>query len=352
MGANPPPPVEVPPLLEVRDLRVRFPVRTGIMHRPTAWVHAVEDLSLVLRGGETLGLVGESGSGKTTVGRAIVRVNEPQSGSIRLGGQELLGLGGRALRRHRRRLQMVFQDPYSSLEPRQTISQVLAEPLRTHGLASGAARRGRIEELMSIVGLPASRSDRYPHEFSGGQRQRIAIARALAVEPDLIVCDEPVSSLDVSIQAQVINLLETIQSSLGVAYLFISHDLAVVHHIADQLAVMYLGRIVETGPAADVYARPRHPYTVALLSAVSVPDATIERARRRTVLSGELPSPTNPPSGCAFHTRCPLRRELGDPEICATELPSTVTAAPGHTVSCHFADRDALDAPNLPGAPL
>ena len=326
------------PLLEVEDLRVRFPVRGGLLRRPVAWVHAVEDVSLTLERGETLGLVGESGSGKSTLGRAIVRVNTPQQGSIRLDGQELIGLGPRALRPFRRRVQMVFQDPYASLDPRQTIAQVLGEPLRTHGLAQGsAARKARVEELLGIVGLNPPFAPRYPHEVSGGQRQRIGIARALAVEPDLIVCDEPISALDVSIQAQVVNLLEDLQDRLGVAYLFIAHDLAVVRHIADRVAVMYLGTIVESAPSDVLYAEPLHPYTKALLSAVPVPNARIERARRRTILKGDIPSPTRPPSGCPFHTRCPLRQQLGNPDRCATERPVLQDAAAAHQVACHFA---------------
>jgi oligopeptide/dipeptide ABC transporter ATP-binding protein len=341
------------PLLEVERLRVWFPVRGGLLRRPTAWVRAVQDVSLELHRGETLGLVGESGSGKTTVGRAIVGVNEPQAGSIRLEGEELVGRSARAMRPLRRRVQMVFQDPYASLDPSQTVAQILTEPLRTHGIAGGR-RRERVEELLELVGLDPRHTSRYPHEFSGGQRQRIGIARALAVEPDLIVCDEPISALDVSIQAQIVNLLESLQERLGVAYLFIAHDLAVVRHIAERVAVMYLGTIVETAPVEELYADPRHPYTAALLSAVPVPDVALERARRRTILVGDIPSPTNPPSGCPFRTRCPLRERLGDPELCASTRPplQTFPGGPGtHRVACHFPER-AVDVPagSLSGA--
>jgi oligopeptide/dipeptide ABC transporter ATP-binding protein len=274
-----------------------------------------------------------------------VRVERPQSGSIRLDGEELTTLSGSALRRHRRRIQMVFQDPFASLDPRQSVRSILEEPMRVHALGKPDRRRARVGELLEMVGLDRAFEDRYPHEFSGGQRQRIGVARALAVEPDLIVCDEPISSLDVSIQAQVINLLKRLQRELGLTYLFIAHDLAVVRHVADDVAVMYLGKLVESGPATAVYTHPAHPYTVALLSAAPVPDATVERSRRRIILKGDIPSPEKPPPGCRFHTRCWLREKLGNPEICATvEPPSTSVgpvptgAAKGHTVLCHFPD--------------
>ncbi|HEX7222372.1 MAG TPA: ATP-binding cassette domain-containing protein, partial [Candidatus Limnocylindrales bacterium] len=260
-------------LLTVKDLQVYFPVLTGVLRRRTGWVRAVDGVSFDIAAGETLGLVGESGSGKTTIGRTIVRITDPIAGSIDLGGSNLLALRGEELRRRRRQFQMVFQDPYSSLDPRQTVGDILAEPLRVHNLASGRARSARVAELLDLVGLDSSFVERYPHEFSGGQRQRIGIARALAVEPEVIVCDEPISALDVSIQAQVINLLERLQADLGLTYLFIAHDLAVVRHIADRVAVMYLGKIVELAPSDMLYAQPLHPYTVALLSAVPVPDA-------------------------------------------------------------------------------
>jgi len=327
------------PLLTVSDLRVYFPITSGVLRRRTGWVKAVDGVDLEIGRGETLGLVGESGSGKTTIGRTIVRITEPISGSIRLAGEDLLALRGETLRRRRRKFQMVFQDPYSSLDPRQTVGEILAEPLRVHELASGKGRTARVAELLDLVGLDVAFVTRYPHEFSGGQRQRIGIARALAVEPDLIVCDEPISALDVSIQAQVINLLERLQNDLGLTYLFIAHDLAVVRHIADRVAVMYLGKIVELAPAAQLYKDPLHPYTVALLSAVPVPDARTERARRRVILKGDIPSPSHPPTGCRFHTRCWLRERLGNPEICATSDPplvATPDTGPGQAVACHF----------------
>jgi oligopeptide/dipeptide ABC transporter ATP-binding protein len=327
------------PLLTVNDLRVYFPITGGVLRRRTGWVKAVDGVDFHIDRGETLGLVGESGSGKTTIGRTIVRITEPISGSVRLGGQDLLALKGEELRRRRRRFQMVFQDPYSSLDPRQTVGEILAEPLRVHRLAAGKARTARVAELLTLVGLDPAFVERYPHEFSGGQRQRIGIARALAVEPDLIICDEPISALDVSIQAQVINLLERLQGDLGLTYLFIAHDLAVVRHIADRVAVMYLGKIVEIAPAPTLYKDPLHPYTVALLSAVPVPDARTERARRRVILKGDIPSPANPPTGCRFHTRCWLRERLGNPEICQTTDPPlapTEETGPDQSVACHF----------------
>ncbi len=337
------------PLLSVRDLQVYFPILTGVMRRRTGWVKAVDGVSFDIERGETLGLVGESGSGKTTIGRTIVRITQPLGGSITLDGADLLALKGDDLRRRRRKFQMVFQDPYSSLDPRQTVGEILAEPLRVHNLASGKARGARIAELLELVGLDASFVERYPHEFSGGQRQRIGIARALAVEPEIIVCDEPISALDVSIQAQVINLLERLQHDLGLTYLFIAHDLAVVRHIADRVAVMYLGKIVEIAPSDQLYAQPLHPYTVALLSAVPVPDARTERSRRRIILTGDIPSPADPPSGCRFHTRCWLYERLGKPEICVTDDPPLTQVegvSPDQIVACHFA-KEQITAPPL-----
>jgi oligopeptide/dipeptide ABC transporter ATP-binding protein len=329
-----------PSLLEVEGLKVWFPVRSGPLRRRVGTVQAVDGVDLTVGRGETVALVGESGSGKTTVGRAIVRVQPPTEGTIRLGGDDLTALHGAALRRSRRRFQMVFQDPYSSLDPRQTIGDILSEPLQIHGLADRAARPARIADLLTMVGLDPAFTERYPHEFSGGQRQRIGIARALAVEPELIVCDEPVSALDVSIQAQVVNLLQRLQRDLGVAYLFIAHDLSLVRHLASRVAAMYLGRIVETGTVDDVYAQPLHPYTAALLSAVPVPDAEIEQNRTRIILSGEIPNPADPPTGCRFHTRCWLREQLGRPELCASVDPPLAEPAAGtrsgHKVACHF----------------
>ena len=328
------------PLLRVTDLKVYFPITDGLLRRRTGWVKAVDGVSFDIKRGETLGLVGESGSGKTTVARTIVRVVQPLEGAIELRGDDLLGLKGEELRKRRRQFQMVFQDPYASLDPRQTVGEILAEPLRVHDLSKGDARPKRIADLLELVGLDPAFVERYPHEFSGGQRQRIGIARALAVEPELIVCDEPISALDVSIQAQVINLLERLQADLGLTYLFIAHDLAVVRHIADRVAVMYLGKIVEIAPADTLYEAPLHPYTVALLSAVPVPDARKERSRRRIILKGDIPSPSNPPDGCRFHTRCWLREKLGNPEVCATDDPPLAPVAvgrPGQLVACHFA---------------
>ena len=295
--------------------------------------------------GETLGLVGESGSGKTTIGRAIVRVNDPHEGSILLDGDELVGLSPKEMRPLRRKVQMVFQDPYSSLDPRQTVRQILVEPLVTHNLPlTNAQGEDRVAELLNLVGLDPAFASRYPHQFSGGQRQRIGIARALAVEPDLIICDEPISALDVSIQAQVVNLLESLKKRLGIAYLFIAHDLAVVRHISDRVAVMYLGGIVELTTSTALYENPRHPYTRALLSAVPVPDSAVEKARKRIILQGDIPSPTNMPTGCSFHTRCPLRTMLGNPEICSTERPELKiypSKKDDHQVACHFADESS-----------
>lgn len=338
-SADPPPNSSQRPLLDVVGLRVYFPVTSGVLRRRTGWVHAVDGVTFSIARGETLGLVGESGSGKSTIGRAIVRIVEPQEGSIRLDGEDLLVLRGEKLRRQRRRFQMVFQDPYASLDPRRTIGATLAEPLRTHGLAPGRLRSARIAELLGLVGLDSKFENRYPHEFSGGQRQRIGVARALAVQPDLIVCDEPISALDVSIQAQVINLLERLQGEYGLTYLFMAHDLAVVRHIADRVAVLYLGKIVETAPADELYANPRHPYTIALLSAVLIPDTRAERTRRRIILRGDVPSPVTPPSGCRFHTRCWLRERLGNPELCVSSEPPLIAEAggpPDHTTACHF----------------
>ena len=330
-----------PTLLEVQDLKVWFPITGGILRRRTGWVRAVDGVTFDIRRGETLGLVGESGSGKTTIGRTIVRITSPLEGSVRMDGVDLLSLHGEVLRKRRRKFQMVFQDPYSSLDPRQTVGDILAEPLRVHGLAGGGGRTKRVAELLELVGLDPAFVERYPHEFSGGQRQRIGIARALAVEPELIVCDEPISALDVSIQAQVINLLERLQGELGLTYLFIAHDLAVVRHIADRVAVLYLGKVVEIAPSDVLYSDPRHPYTVALLSAVPVPDAAAERSRRRIILKGDIPSPSDPPSGCRFHTRCWLRERLGNPEICATTEPLLQVSPlthPEQSVACHFVE--------------
>ncbi len=333
------------PVLIVENLSVHFPIGSGLVRKAKGYVKAVNSVSFVINQGETLGLVGESGSGKTTIGRAIVRVNDPHEGSILLDGHELVGLSPKEMRPLRRKVQMVFQDPYSSLDPRQTVRQILVEPLVTHNLPlKNAQGEDRVDELLNLVGLDPAFASRYPHQFSGGQRQRIGIARALAVEPDLIICDEPISALDVSIQAQVVNLLESLKKRLGIAYLFIAHDLAVVRHISDRVAVMYLGGIVELTSSTELYENPRHPYTRALLSAVPVPDSVVEKARKRIILQGDIPSPTNMPSGCAFHTRCPLRTMLGNPEICSTERPELKiypSKKDDHQVACHFADESS-----------
>ncbi|HEX5826258.1 MAG TPA: dipeptide ABC transporter ATP-binding protein [Candidatus Limnocylindrales bacterium] len=336
------PPAAAPgegPLLRVRDLKVWFPITEGLLiERHVGDVRAVDGVSFDLRRGETLGLVGESGCGKSTTGRAIVRLYKPTAGSIEFDGRDIATVDGKELQRFRRRFQMIFQDPYASLNPRMTAGNTVGEPLDVHGVGSKEERRERIRELFSTVGLNPDYAERYPHEFSGGQRQRIGVARALALDPDLIVADEPISALDVSIQAQVINLLERLQDRLGLTYLFIAHDLSVVRHISDRIAVMYLGRIVELAPSRELNSRPLHPYAVALLSAVPIPDPKVERRRRRIILKGDVPSPVNPPSGCHFHTRCWLRERLGEPERCAAEVPVLRELSTGHEVACHFAE--------------
>ncbi len=324
--------VSGPPLVEVEHLVKHFPIRRGYFgKRVEGVVHAVDDVSFTLDREETLGLVGESGCGKSTTGRLVLRLLDPTSGAIRVDGRPVESLGGRELRDLRRRMQIVFQDPYASLNPRMRVQDILGEPLQIQGRRGEV--RERVPELLDMVGLGEEHANRFPHEFSGGQRQRIGIARALALEPDVVVLDEPVSALDVSIQAQVLNLLARLQEELSLAFLFIAHDLSVVRHISDRVAVMYLGKIVETGPANDIYDRAGHPYTQALLSAVPEPDPALERERQRIVLQGELPSPVDPPSGCRFRTRCWKAQD-----VCATQEPELVDRGQGHPVACHFAE--------------
>lgn len=318
-------------LLEVNNLKVYFPIKRGLLGRVKGHVRAVDDVSLTLNAGETLGVVGESGCGKTTLGRAIIRLIEPTAGSITFEGENIAELSSPELRVRRRKFQMIFQDPFGSLDPRMTVAEIIGEAIEIHRLAATKTlRQNRISELLEAVGLNPAHAQRYPHEFSGGQRQRIGIARALAVEPKLIVCDEPVSALDVSIQAQIINLLQDLQRRLGVAYLFIAHDLAVVEHISRRVMVMYLGKVVELADAKTIVRQPRHPYTQALLSAVPVVDP--KSKRKRIILGGDVPSPIDPPAGCAFHPRCSLVQQQ-----CRTEIPPLREVAPGHWVSCHLA---------------
>ncbi len=317
-------------LLEIRDLSVHFPIRRGLFRRQVGAVRAVDGVSFDVRPGETLGLVGESGCGKSTTARAALCLVDATSGSVSFRGTRLTGLKRRALRKHRRALQMVFQDPYASLNPRMPVGRIVAEPLEVHGLPD---RRARVGELLDLVGLPPDAVERYPHEFSGGQRQRIGIARALATSPEFVACDEPVSALDVSIQAQVINLLRDLQERLGLTYLFIAHDLAVVRMISTRVAVMYLGKIVEIADRDELFANPRHPYTRALLSAVPIANPRRERARERIVLIGDPPSPARPPAGCRFHTRCPLATDR-----CRAEEPAARTLGDGHAVACHLVE--------------
>ena len=323
-------------LVSVQGLKVHFPIRDGLfLNRRVGDVKAVDGVDLEIREGMTLGLVGESGCGKSTLGRALLRLSPVTEGRVLFDGTDVSELRGERLRRIRQDMQMVFQDPLASLNPRQSVETILTEPLRAHGIAYD--RRTRVRDLLDQVGLPASAAQKYPHEFSGGQRQRIGIARAIALEPRFVIADEPVSALDVSIQAQVLNLLEELQEKLGLTYLVIAHDLAVVRHVSDEVAVMYLGGVVEQAPSDGLYAEPRHPYTKALMSAVPVPDPRVEATRERILLQGDLPSPANPPTGCRFHTRCPFRQE----SRCDTERPVLRELAPGHRVACHFAEEIA-----------
>ncbi len=333
-----------PPLVEVTNLSEFFPLQGGVLHRKVGEVKAVDDVSFTIRRGEALGLVGESGCGKTTVGRVLLRLLEPTAGRIVFDGQDITNVSGAKLKAIRRRMQIIFQDPFASLDPRQQIGESIAEGLRVHGLGNAAERRSRTLRIMELVGLQPYHARRYPHEFSGGQRQRIGIARALILEPDLLVCDEPVSALDVSIQAQVLNLLRSLQHELGLTYLFIAHNMGVVEHISDRVAVMYLGSMVEVSESREIYRLPLHPYTIALLSAVPPVTPRKREQRRRIILLGDVPSPVNPPSGCKFHTRCWLRSQLGNPERCVTERPPLRDLRDQHEVACHFAEE------LLPGA--
>ena len=329
-------------LVEVRDLYKYFPIHAGLMSRHVADVRAVDGVSFTIAPGETLGLVGESGSGKTTVGRLLLHLLIPTKGEILFEDRDVLKMGRGDIRRLRSSMQIIFQDPFASLNPRMSVGDIIAEPLRIHGLASGKDVDARVQELLGLVGLRPYHANRFPHEFSGGQRQRIGIARALAVDPKFIVCDEPVSALDVSIQAQVINLLEDLQAQLGLTYLFIAHDLSVVRHISNRVAVMYVGKIIEIAERDELYQNPLHPYTQALLSAMPIPDPAVEKRRKRIVLTGDIPSPVNPPPGCRFHTRCPIAFDR-----CKVEEPPFKEYSPGHFAACHWVEEHGGQAPAL-----
>jgi len=329
-------------LVEARDLYKYFPIHAGLMSRHVADVRAVDGVTFSIYEGETLGLVGESGSGKTTIGRLLLRLLPATKGEIFFKDQNVLAMNRTEVRRLRRSMQIIFQDPFASLNPRMTVGDIVAEPLRIHRLASPKELDARVRELLELVGLQPYHANRYPHEFSGGQRQRVGVARALAVDPKFIVCDEPVSALDVSIQAQVINLLEELQAKLKLTYLFIAHDLSVVRHISARVAVMYVGKIVELADRDELYQNPLHPYTQALLSAIPIPDPVLERRRKRIVLTGDVPSPVNPPSGCRFHTRCPVAFDR-----CVVEEPPLKEYAPGHVAACHWVEEHGGKGPDL-----
>ena len=318
-----------PVVLKVVNLTKHFPVRRGLLSKPKEWVQAVDCVSFELKKGQTVGLVGESGCGKTTTGKMIIRLIEPTRGEIELYGQNILNLKQNEFRRHRTKIQFIFQDPYTSLNPRMRVGEIVGEPLKVHAMANGLAKQHRVADILKKVGLKAKHINRFPHEFSGGQRQRIGIARALISDPEIIIADEPVSALDVSIRAQIINLLEDLQEEFGLSYLFISHDLSVVRYVSDVVVVMYLGKIVENGPRFHLYSKPRHPYTQALLSAVPIPDPDFKRSR--IYLSGDVPSPISPPTGCSFHTRCEKAKN-----ICRTEEPALTEIKEEHFVACHF----------------
>jgi oligopeptide transport system ATP-binding protein len=333
-------------LVEVRDLYKYFPINAGVFSRHVGDVKAVDGIDFTIRAGETLGLVGESGSGKTTAGRVVLRLLPATKGQVIFDGRDVLELGREEVRKLRKSMQIIFQDPYASLNPRMTVGDIVGEPLRIHDIAKGKDAETRVQELLRLVGLQPYHANRYPHEFSGGQRQRIGIARALAVSPKFIVADEPVSALDVSIQAQVINLLQDLQAQFGLTFLFIAHDLSVVRHISTRVAVMYVGKIVEIADRDDLYDNPLHPYTQALLSAIPIPDPAVESRRKRILISGDIPSPVNPPSGCRFHTRCPIAYDR-----CKVEVPPLRAYAPNHVAACHWVEEHGGNAPDLAAGP-